>query len=175
MALAELLGERRATVVVYDYCLSACASYLLVASTEAFIMKDSLVAWHHTTAPFCPSLEVSKDGGPKRLEKLPCSDSPLEYQRLGEEFRRMSEPFFAVRAVAPPLEWPPESFTIRKILKSMFEGAGRYPNVLWTWNPRYYASTLKTKIVYEAYPNSQAEVDAMVSKLLPLPRVLYDP
>jgi hypothetical protein len=40
----------------------------------------------------------------------------------------------------------------------MFEGTGVDPNVLWTWNPRYYASTLKAKITYEAYPMSQTEV-----------------
>jgi len=46
----------------------------------------------------------------------------------------------------------------------MFEGSGKYPDVLWTWNPRYYTSTLKTKIVYEAYPNSSAEIDVMAAK-----------
>jgi hypothetical protein len=57
----------------------------------------------------------------------------------------------------------------------MFEGTGRYPDVSWTWHPRHYASTLKTKIVYEAYPNSQDEVDAMARKLRLPHRVLYDP
>jgi hypothetical protein len=57
----------------------------------------------------------------------------------------------------------------------MFEGTGQYPNVVWTWNPRYYASTLKTKITYQAYPNSQAEVDALASKLPHRVRVLHDP
>jgi hypothetical protein len=57
----------------------------------------------------------------------------------------------------------------------MFEGTGVYPDVAWTWNPRYYARSLKTKITYEAYPSSQAEVDAMVSKLRLGQRVLYDP
>ena len=47
----------------------------------------------------------------------------------------------------------------------MFEDTGSYPDILWTWNPRYYASILKTKIVYEAYPRSQDEVDDMASKL----------
>ncbi len=32
-ALADLILDRYATVVVYDYCLSACASFLLIAST----------------------------------------------------------------------------------------------------------------------------------------------
>ncbi len=175
MVLADLLRDRHATVIVYDYCFSACASYLLVASAEAFVLKDSLVAWHNTMAPLCPSLEVSKDGGPRRLEKLPCSDSPLEYQRGWDGVLRRIEQFFKARAVDPPLEWPPESFTIRKILRSLFEETGTYPEVLWTWNPRYHASTLKTRIVYEAYPNSQDEVNVMASKLSPRLRILYDP
>jgi hypothetical protein len=88
IALADLLLERRATVVVYDYCLSACASYPLMASTKAFVLKDTLVAWHYTIDPFwCPSLVVPKDGGPKRLEKSPCSDAPAETQD-GDKNRR---------------------------------------------------------------------------------------
>jgi hypothetical protein len=175
IALADLLRDRHATVVVYDYCLSACASYLVIASTKTFVVKDSLVAWHYTSSPlYCPSLEVPKDEGPKRLEKSPCSDAPPEYQTGYREFQHLNDRFYATRFVDPLSGWPPESFTIRKILKSRFEGTGTNPDILWTWNPRYHASTIKAKIVYEAYPESQAEVDAMVSKL-PLPRVIYDP
>ena len=174
IALADLLAERQAIVVVYDYCVSACANYLLVASAETFVMKDTLVAWHLVAAPLCPSLEISRDGGPKRLEKKPCADSPPKYQEMGREIEREHEQFFAKRAVAPPIEWPPESFTIRKTLRSMFEGAGVYPDVIWTWHPRYYSSLIKTKIIYEAYPESQGEVDALALKL-GMGRVLYDP
>ena len=60
MALADLIRDRRATVIVYDYCFSACASFLLIASDHAFVLKDSLVAWHHTSWPFCPSLDASR-------------------------------------------------------------------------------------------------------------------
>ncbi len=176
MALADVLRDRHATIVAYDYCISACASYLLVASAEAFVMKETLVAWHNTMAPLCPSLQVSRDGGPKRLEKLLCPDSPPEYQKGWDEILRRQNKFFETRAVSLPLEWPPESFTIRKILRSMFEGAGREPYVLWTWHPRYYAGLIKTRISYEAYPESQADLDATVLKLgIPRIRVLYDP
>ena len=175
MALADLVRDHRATVVVYDYCFSSCASFLLISSDEAFVMKDTLVAWHDTNSPLCPSLEVSKDGGPKRLAKLPCSDTPPEYQRGSSESESLIAEFYAARVVDPLFEHPPESFPIRKLLRSLFEGTGRYPDVAWTWNPRYYASTLKTKIIYEAYPTSQAEVDAMASKLRLPQRVLYDP
>jgi hypothetical protein len=175
IALANLIRDRRATVVVYDYCFSACASFLLIASDAAFVMKDTLVAWHHTTWPLCATLEESKDGGPKRLEKSACSDTPPEYQRGYREAKERNDEFYAARVVDPLFEYPPESFTIRKILRTMFEGTGTYPDVAWTWNPRNYARSLKTKITYEAYPSSQAEVDAMVSKLRLGQRVLYDP
>jgi hypothetical protein len=73
------------------------------------------------------------------------------------------------------IEWPPESVLVRRILKSMFEGTGRFPHVFWTWNPRYYATAIKTKVVYEEYSKSQSEVDA-IGKRIRLPyRVIYDP
>jgi hypothetical protein len=175
MELANLIHDRHATVVVYDYCLSACASFLLVASNEAFVMRDTLVAWHDSGRAFlCPSLRVAKDGGPKRLQKLLCSDAP-EYRGASERADRMIDEFYSARVVDPLFEHPPESYQIRKILRTMFEGTGRYPDVIWTWNPRYYASTLKTKITYEAYPDSQNEVDALVSKFGFQIRALYDP
>ena len=94
----------------------------------------------------------------------------------GDKYRRyLNYRFYSGRTVDSLFDDPPESFTMRKMLRSMFEGTGRYPDVLSTWNPRYYASALKTKIVYEAYPNSQAEIDAMAAKLRLRNRVLYDP
>jgi hypothetical protein len=176
IALADLLRDRRATVVVYDYCLLACASYLLFASEETFVQRDSLVAWHYSDdPPWCPSLVEPKDDGPKRLEVEPCSDAPPEYQSGYKEFRDLSRKFYAARIVDPLIEWPPESFLMRKILRNKFEGTGRFPDVFWTWNPRYYASAIKTKVVYEAYPKNQDEVDTIAARLRFLYRVIYDP
>jgi hypothetical protein len=42
------------------------------------------------------------------------------------------------------------------------------------WNPRFWKNTIKTKVAYQAYPESQDEVDAMVARLH-LRRVIYDP
>ena len=56
----------------------------------------------------------------------------------------------------------------------MFEVSGKLPEVAWTWNPRYYKEAIKTKIIYEAYPESQIEVGAMVNRLH-LPWVIHDP
>jgi hypothetical protein len=173
--LAEVLRERHATVVVYDYCLSACASYLLVASTATFVLKNTLVAWHHPIGEYlCPSLEQAKDDGPKRLEKNACSDAPPEHQDGYRYYKQLDEWFYRTRVVAHPFETPPESVIVRRILRNKFGERGTYPpNLLWTWNPRYYTSKIKTKVVYEAYPQSQDEVDAMASRIQV--RVIYDP
>lgn len=175
MKLADLLRERQATVVVYDYCFSACASYLLVATNETYVVRDTIVAWHHTTVPLCVSLQGAMDDGPLRLEKTACPDADPEYRRAYSELERRHGDFFAPRLSNRSFRNPPQSFSIRKILRSMFEGTGDYPDVLWTWNPRYSAVTFKTKITYEAYPGSQAEVDAILSRMGFRDRILYDP
>jgi hypothetical protein len=173
--LADALRKRHATVVVYDYCLSACASFLLVASAKAYVLKNTLVAWHNPSGAYlCPSLEQAKDGGPRRLEKNTCSDAPDDYRSLYEGAKALDKSFYKTRAVAPPFENPPQSVIVRRILQNKFGERGEYPsNLLWTWNPRYYASQIKTKIIYEAYPQSQDEVDAL-AKWLQI-RVIYDP
>lgn len=174
--LANLLQDRRATVVVYDYCLLACASYLVFASAETIVRKDSLVAWRYTNEPpWCPSLVEPKDGGPKRLEAAPCSDAPPEYQSGYREFKNLSRDFYAVRGADPLVEWPPQSVFVRKVLRGKFEGTGTIPNYYWTWNPRHAASAIKTKIVYEAYPKTQEEIDAIASKISLYTPVIYDP
>jgi hypothetical protein len=171
---ADVLRERRARVVVYDYCLSTCAGYLLFASATAFVRRHTLVAWYHATdAHRCSYWEEAKDGGPKRLEMKPCSDAAPEYRGGYEQYKQSSERFYSERAVALPFEDPPESATVRRILWTKFGEAGSFPSHLyWTWNPRYYTDTIRTTVTYESYP-SQDEVDAMAS-WLNVP-VIYDP
>jgi len=172
--LAEALSNRNATVVAYDYCVSACASYLAMATPKTFVMKDTVVAWHHPTdLRRCPLLVPSLDGGLERLENAPCPDAPRDFNEDEEKRVAYNRTFYRERA-DPAFEDPPESRIIRKRLAALYRGTGRYPDVLWTWNPRYYG-VLKTQIVYEAYPESQSEVDALTSKFHFVRRVLYDP
>jgi hypothetical protein len=175
VALADLLKDRRATVVVYDYCLLACASYLLFASEETFVLKNSLVAWRYSIDPlWCPSLVMANDGCPKRLEIAPCSGAPPEYQDGYNRFRDISREFYEARGADPLVEWPPQSAFVRKILRGRFEGTGTVPNSYWTWNPKHSAGA-KTKIVYEAYPQTQSEVDAIAAQIPLYYPVVYDP
>jgi hypothetical protein len=177
IALADLLRDRRAIVVVYDYCIFACASYLLVASVRTVILKDALVAWRHFGAGSndCAGFAKAKDEEPPRLEVGLCPDPPFEFRSESEELGPLKNKFYRDRFVDPLFEFPPESFIVRRTLKNLFKGTGEYPNVMWTWNPRYHASAIKTKIVYEAYPNSQSEVDAIAARLHLRYQVIYDP
>lgn len=175
IVLANSVRDRHAVVVVYDYCISACASYLAMASTKTLVLKDTIVAWHYTTDPsWCPTLAWPRDDGPQRLEKKPCYKAARDEEDAGEILRHLDFKFYQGRAVDCQFEDPPESFTIRRILRHMFEDTGKYPEVTWTWNPRYYPDALIVKIIYEAYPTSQAEVDALAARFHSS-RVLYDP
>jgi hypothetical protein len=148
IALSDLLRERRATVVIYDYCLSACASYFFIASIQTYVIKGSLVAWHNGVSglPDCASLKIPRDSGPKKLRRFPCPGIPFD--DLGRHRAAISAEtrFYADRTVDRLFEDPPDSFYVRKILKNMYEETGVYPDVAWTWNPRHHETTFKTKI-----------------------------
>ena len=174
MAIANLLRDRNAIVVVYDYCLSACANYLLVASAESFVLKNALVAWRPVGygSGDCIGFVVAKDEGPPRLDVGKCPRVPTRI-REGGKLYKLKEEFFQGRRISPLFEDPPQSSLVRRVLRRLF--AKGNPYVMWTWHPRFYASSVKTKIFYEAYPESQEEVDATAARLHLFYRVIYDP
>jgi hypothetical protein len=176
IAISDMLRDRRATVVVYDYCLSACASFFLVASFQTYVINGSLVAWHNGVSimPVCTFLREPRDLGPRKLVRAPCPDLPSLWLDQYSDLVSMEKQFYSERTLDPSFEDPPESFYIRKILRTMYEGTGLDPDVAWTWNPRYLKSTFKANIYYEAYPQSQEEIDGMVARLH-LRKVIYDP
>ncbi len=184
ISLAELLKERHAVVVVYDYCLSACAGFLLFASSQAFVLKKSIVAWHIPTAPeLCPFISKALDGGPDRLEILSCKAlqvDPISKRKYYPTTRYPSEAhyrFYKDQLLDPSFEVPPQSPFIRDALERFVSVNRTYHSSLfWTWHPSYYARAIRTKVVYEAYPQSQEEVDFLVLALGLGPiRVLLDP
>jgi hypothetical protein len=178
IALANMLGNKHATVVVNDYCLATCADYLLIASAETIVPKDALVAWTNVRSGpnNCVGFSETPDHGAPRLYAGPCTDPLLEGRSEYFELIHLKDKFYKERIFAPPFVEPPESPAIRRILKRKFDATGRYPDeVFWTWNPRYYASAIRTKILYEAYPQSQDEVDAIVARHQLPYSVIYDP
>jgi hypothetical protein len=174
LALADLLLAREATVIVNDYCLAICANYLFIASVKTFVPRDALVAWiNHPTGPDnCFGFHETPDRLAPRLQEKPC-DFP-EIDSSTRELIRLKKKFYKGRMLS--LEEPPESIAVRRILKRKFDATGRYPeDTYWTWNPRYYASAIRTPVIYEAYPQSQDEVDAILARVGLSLSVIYDP
>jgi hypothetical protein len=173
VALSNLLLLKDATVVVNDYCLATCADYLFIASAKTFVPKNALVAWTVRASGEGNCVGFAETSGLRapRLREAPCSGSGAYADTRAYELMRQ---FYGGRVKTWP-DQPPESVFVRKILKGRFDQTGNYPaGVYWTWNPRYYASSIRTQVVYEAYPQNQEELDVIVKQLgLPL-SVIYD-
>jgi len=171
--LSDLIRDRHATVVVYDYCFSACAVFLLIASHQTYVLKGSLVVWHYPSSsdpksPYCTSLIAPRGGGPLKLQRAPCGYA--DYSALPTINR-----FFKDRTVNPLFEVPPDSLYVRTTVRNWYAETDVYHDIGWTLNPRYYPRLFKAKILYEAYPESQDEVDDMLARLHMKWKVIYDP
>ncbi len=172
--LADLIRSKQATVVINGYCLADCASYLFVASLRTFVPKDSLVAWSIVNdANECVRFSETTDRSAPRLDIAPCT-GVNGYGRPNEYLNQLKHKFYEGRVLAQFRD-PPESLMVRRMLKHKFDGMGEYPSVYWTWNPRFYASVIRTKVFYEDYPQSQSELDDMVTQLKLPWSVIYDP
>jgi hypothetical protein len=181
ITLSNLIRDRHATVVVYDFCFSACAEYFLIASYQTYVLKGTLVAWHRPRSsdpnqPYCSFLAMPRDGGPKKLLWGPCGNSTFGDQAA---YSAHSWPvvaqFFKERTVDPSFETPPDSLYVRRIVSNLYAETGIYRDIGWTIHPRYYPRWFKSKIFYEAYPESQDEVDGILARLHLNFRVIYDP
>jgi len=178
IVLSDLIRDRHATVVVYDYCFSACAVFLLIASHRTYVLRGSLVVWHNPNSsdpnhPYCTALTAPRGGGPKKLQRGPCRDGTFE-AALSSAWPEVNR-FFKYRAVDPLFEAPSDSLYVRTIVRNLYAETGVYRDIGWTLNPRYYPRLFKAKILYEAYPESQDEVDDMLARLHMKWKVIYDP
>jgi len=175
VALSNIVRDRHATVVVYDFCNSVCATVFLIASYQTYVLRNALVTWHYPqsgdpTHPFCTFLTALREGEPRKLELGPCHGG----ERGTYGFWPALDRFFLERMMNPS-DVPPDSLYVRKIVSSRYAERGVYSDILWTLHPRYYPQLFKTKIVYEAYPQSQEEVDEMRARLRLPVSVIYDP
>jgi hypothetical protein len=179
LALATVLRERRAVVVVYDQCLSSCANYLLIVSDRSYVLKGALVAWDYESSdPALPScakfaMEKTRDGD-YRLQRGSCQPLSADEAQWRETLLAQAG-FYRERMVDPYFEPPPDKRYLRKVVKSLYPDSHAYHHIGWTLHARYFARLFKTRIVYESYPEGQAEVDEMVARLRLDMRVIYDP
>jgi len=131
--IATLLGEKRATVVIYDYCFSACAQFFFVGPVKTFVSKDSIVAWHHGWAgwPACDSIAPWRPNGAKRLTREFCHKLPEQYREVLRQYRVLAEPFFKARIIDLAnfnQDTPPQSTHVAKILRSRFDRPANQPS-----------------------------------------------
>jgi hypothetical protein len=173
VALSDIIRDRHATVVVYDYCFSACAGFFLVASYQSYVLKGTLVAWHYPQGDaLCTFFTAPRDGEPRKLQRGPCQEG-------GEKGVYSYWPglieFFKKRAVNLPISFPPDSLYVRRIVRNLYAETAVFRDIMWTLHPRHYPGLFKTKIFYEAYPESQEEVDGILARLGFKTRVIYDP
>jgi hypothetical protein len=171
--LAEIVGGRHATVIVHDRCFSACAVSFLIASDQTYVLKGALVAWHYLqetpTSPLCTFVTEPREGKPKKVQRGPCQPGGEQGVNVRPEMAK----FFKERTI-DQFDPPPDSLYVRRIIRNLYSETGVFPNIAWTIHPRYYPILFKTKIFYEAYPQSQEEVDVMATRA-GTGRVIYDP
>lgn len=174
--LANLIRDRHATVVVYDYCFSACAEFIMTAPDRTYVLKGGLVLWHNPRSsdpnrPYCAFLTTPRGGGPRMLRRGPCWEghNTVEYSSPSQA------QYFRERAFDPSSVMPPDSIYVRKRVTSLYGETGLDRDILWTLNPRYYPHLFKANIIFEAYPQSQEEVDEAAVRLGFKATIIYDP
>ncbi|GLH79333.1 hypothetical protein SSBR45G_42420 [Bradyrhizobium sp. SSBR45G] len=176
LELADLIRERHATVVVYDYCISACAEFIITAPDHTFVLKHSLVLWHNPRSsdpadPYCAFLKTPSGGGPRMLRRGPCREGSDPVEHSSSRLTR----FLMERAIDPSSVAPPDSLYVRKRVTSLYGQTGVDSDILWTLNPRYFPRLYKASIAFEDYPQSQEEVDAIAARLGIKTKIIYDP
>lgn len=180
LAMSDMLLQRRATVVIYDYCMSACSAYFFFASVRTYVLKGALVAWHAGAHDFddCPTWMRPFPDEHGSMVRAPCDALPGGIGDGYGRYVRARQQFYSRRSNAEKSAFPPTSPHIAKTLINIYRDAGVPPAVAWTLSPISLHS-FKTKIQYEAYPANQDEVDEMAARLKVRPRlgirkVIYD-
>jgi hypothetical protein len=173
--LANILREKEAIVVIYDYCVSACADFFFVASGATFVMKKTIVAWHGTGRRFrCIGDTIEIVGWERRETRYLSPRSPAYLHELCSAMRQITR-FFKERNIDDKHIYEPQPDHIRKLFASAIEHGGSGKKIVWMWHPRNYGDYFKIPIAYESYPASQEEVDQIVSNTGLRAPIIYDP
>jgi hypothetical protein len=173
--LSNILLAKNATVLVYDYCLSACANYFFIASAETYVTKNTVVAWHGG-----PEKTSCGPGDLDRMRKnyrdapamLPGGNVPPELVcQTGE----LLQAFFKQRGIDDRHTYAPQTAYTKKMVDTVVRGLGDKRKAFWMWNPQNYGDYFKSRITFESYPTSQDEVDEILRRFRLGARVIYDP
>jgi hypothetical protein len=171
MKLANVLQSKQATVVIHDYCLSACAGFIYVATARTYVMRNSLVAWHAPgyQPPLCDGLV----GSAKTIESW--TSLSTETRERYCTLWALQASFFKTRGASPNILFSTKSAYVSKQLTRLTDNEKiSIGELFWMWHPRYHEDIFTTKVIYELYPRDQYEVSEIARKF-GLPRIIYDP
>jgi len=168
--IANILMEKNATVIIYDYCLSACANFLFVATDRTYVLKNTIVAWHGgPTKSYCSEAilkEASPSAAPHDAYCGALAFVATFYRRRGLDDRFVYYP-----------QTPHTKNMLHLLTREGFnfrDASGRN-RVFWMWNPINHRNYFSGRIAYESYPNDQSEVNSIVERFRLGVRVIYDP
>jgi hypothetical protein len=171
--LSNILLEKNATVVAYDYCLSACANHFFVASFRTYVVKNTIVAWHGgATRYYCGTGDI------ERLRKLRDESPDREAQPSPEltcKTGELLQAFFKVRGIDERHIHKPQTTYTKKMVYIALREAADKRRIFWMWHPRNHADYFKSRITYESYPDSQEDVNETIRRMRSGSRIIYDP
>src|SRR5215510_1313113 len=137
MLLANILREKNATVIVYDYCLSACANYFLIAASRTYVRQDTIVAWHGGIPRYdCSRVDLDEmrrryrhqfnldeDAAAKRVDQF-CNEAGL------------AEAFFKRRGIDDRHTYAPQTVYTQKMVRMATSQRPAKQSVFWMWHPK---------------------------------------
>jgi hypothetical protein len=176
MLLSNILREKDALVILYDYCLSACANYVLVAN-RTYVAKDTIVAWHGGRRPTVTAEKCRGEGLKFLREDLAPYYGPDTNRAVDDicETDALHRTFFQERGMDNRHALEPQTYYTRKMVKLISSEQIDRTRVFWMWNPKNYGDSFKSRVSFVSYPQSQDEVDSLASKLRLGVRIVFDP
>jgi hypothetical protein len=178
ITMSNILLEKGAKVVIRDYCLSACANYVFVASGETYVQNNALIAWHGGPPKVrCLDVEVGllTTFGERRAQ--------LEAWDQACNLTDVMSDFFAKRGLDDRFLYEPQTSYSRKIFDLAVKPIGAktqtywmwHPQIYWMWHPQNHKNFFGEKLFYESYPKGQDEVNELIKRYGLNTRIFYDP
>jgi hypothetical protein len=146
MHMADILLEKNARVVIHDYCLSACANALFVATHETHVAEGAIVAWHGNSGCHPVSETLKETASERAKQKI------ARYEELCRE-PKVAHDFYRKRGISDDFTRQPQTPYSRKMFQAMHREAFDKRRIFWTWHPDNFGSSFKSKIVFRSFPD----------------------
>jgi hypothetical protein len=158
---ANVLRDRQATVIIYDYCFSACANVFFVATNRTLVVDNAIVAWHGDSR----SCHTGASPDPAYWEIPEVKDYCANYSLIQD--------FFATRSLDSIFTARPQTRHTAASVEEAQRAASDPESVFWMWHPINHKNFFPG-VTYYKYPSNQAEVTSRLRALGLSTQVIYD-